>query len=500
MSRNGWVGPSTLRYLLLALLVIVLVYTTVTLLLGQAISGQTTSVGTIPRTWHISSPQNAVDSLVLALSTAGKLSRIPRTPYTAQLQASRLYLQQHLPFKIYRAGAPQFMRYFARDSLMYGILSSDMLALKHSLAVASLYQGMRTDFKTGEQPGKIPHEVPGVNIGRFNTQYNACDTSGIYLSAAAHYLSLPGADADFIAAIMPHIELAVNYIIGQVDDRDLFTDRPVGGAARYALEVTYWKDSVLPRGRHPDYPVVYTVAHCQAAKGLTDIAPHLSQSHGLLAKHGAQRMYAAVSKHLVDITGAIIEGLDATGPITTESSDALYALAYLPPRYCNPEMYQRIRERAQRLETAIGYRTARIPRNGMGPISYHAGTIWPIEQVMITRGALAHGLPDVAGVARRMYRALKALRGVPSSPQYPEIIILDEGVMLQRDWWTDLSRYYSVVTLATDADSSVPSTSTSAQGSVRIRAAGCHTQLWTVGAWLWWSREEETLAAPGKGG
>ena len=44
-------------------------------------------------------------------------------------------------------------------------------------------EGTKVDANTGEEPGKIHHELPGVRLRNMITTYNACDTTALFLIA-----------------------------------------------------------------------------------------------------------------------------------------------------------------------------------------------------------------------------------------------------------------------------------------------------------------------------
>ena len=60
------------------------------------------------------------------------------------------------------------------------------------------HQGDHADAVTGEEPGKIHHELPGVKQDDRLTTYDACDTTALFLLALA-YLAKRG-DPDVVRA------------------------------------------------------------------------------------------------------------------------------------------------------------------------------------------------------------------------------------------------------------------------------------------------------------
>ena len=61
---------------------------------------------------------------------------------------------------LYSAGFPGYGRNFSRDSLIYGLLASDQEALFAQIDYSAKNQGKKPDPDTGEEFGKIHHELP----------------------------------------------------------------------------------------------------------------------------------------------------------------------------------------------------------------------------------------------------------------------------------------------------------------------------------------------------
>jgi len=101
-------------------------------------------------------------------------------------------------------------------------------------------------------PGKIHHEFEGaygVN-GRQHlaTTYNRCDTTGLFLIGTEALVRIdPELGYDFLRRRIDNLRAAVQYIIASTGADNLFWDTPPPGADGYALMVTYWKDTQLPR-------------------------------------------------------------------------------------------------------------------------------------------------------------------------------------------------------------------------------------------------------------
>lgn len=317
-------------------------------------------------------------------------------------------------FKVYQAGLPNFPRNFTRDSIISAILMGNPRMLANQLSFCASKQGTKPNPYTGEEAGKIFHEYPGVEINGYSTEFNACDTTALYLIGHKVYQNLTG-DTSLANSQRKNIEIASSYIISHLRD-GMFTEDPSFSKAEdYALKVTYWKDSeILGRNNgKPKYPVVYTLAHIQNTRGLRSAAKLLDTDE---LKLHIERMVEALPKLYDDELGTFYIAIDSQGPIRGVSSDALHALFYLSSDDLSKKNLDRIIETSQELETELGYRTLSPSVSGSMEDRYHANTVWPYEQAIIHVGARKFGLRNVQKVSSKMASHLDT---------DPEIFVLD---------------------------------------------------------------------------
>lgn len=312
-------------------------------------------------------------------------------------------------FDLWFAGLPGLQNLFVRDGIESGILSNDPVMLKTFIAYGAHHQGTKYNSTTGEEPGKIPHERnPKTHTGietrpGFNTEYNACDTTAHWLIGLEHYVRITG-DYPQIEKLQNNTKRAVSYIETHINREGFFFEDPsLSGAEEFALNVTYWKDSVIPGRRNgkPVYPIVYTLAHVQNIAGLRAAAkllPETSNSNATIS-----RMTRALDNLWDTELGAFVIAKDSLGPIQGISSDSLHILYYLDPGDITPEKIGRLIDSSKPLETSAGYRTL-SPKLARMRDGYHARTIWPYEQAKINAGARKHrawaqsaGLTTLAG-------------------------------------------------------------------------------------------------------
>jgi glycogen debranching enzyme len=299
-------------------------------------------------------------------------------------------------FHLYKAGLPHFTRNFTRDSIISAILMEDLFMLQEQLELCSLLQGQKIDSITGEEKGRIFHEYPGVIIRDFNTLFNACDTTCLYLIGWQFLLVKSQNAESLIKKYKNNIQLATDHIISHIKGNKYQEDPAFVNSDKYALKVTYWKDSAISKrqGGQPDYPVVYTLAQCQAINGLRAAASLLNQiEYNEIANNLVSGLH-----ELFDVTRnefAVLE--DSTGKIFVTSDDILHALFYLEVDDLNEDHLKALQDLAKQLTTNLGFRTNSSNFCDLNE-GYHSCTLWPFEQALIYIGAKKFKLENIAGI------------------------------------------------------------------------------------------------------
>jgi glycogen debranching enzyme len=300
-------------------------------------------------------------------------------------------------YSLWKAGNNNYERPFFRDSVIAATFLKDPQGLKEVLRFAASIQGTKKDPRTGEQPGSIFHEYdPILNDGvelpdrsGKTTLYNACDSNALFILGHEEYIHLTG-DVSFKHEQEDNINSAIQYILRHLDANNLFVIDPKhSDAERYALRVTYWKDSHL-KGREdgePLYPVIYSLSHIQNMAGLRS-AGRLSNSKEISKK--AEDMKGALVHLFDNQIDTLSIAIDRGGRISGVSSDVLHALNYLEPGDIDPSTLERFLVNSRILETSMGYRTLSPEHGDEVTDSYHAKTVWTHEQAIINSGAKKH--------------------------------------------------------------------------------------------------------------
>lgn len=318
---------------------------------------------------------------------------------------------------IYRAADPGYPGNFSRDSIIAACLGGDVDALRAQVAYSAHNQGKKINALTGEEPGKIHHELPAVEINGASTAFNACDTTALFLSSISQLYE--AGDETVITEFKREISEGIDYIKRHVREGLFYEDPKLAGADRFGLRVTYWKDSILNTENkvEPRYPVVYTLAHFQNADALSRMAvvlrdPQLEYFATNMIEAGLNKLWA--HDHFVT-------AIDADGAIDPPSTDSLYVLLHISP-FMLPEDYaERIQEYSRQLETKAGYRTGLPVADGRD--NYHTEFVWTHEQALIHAAARKYGLEHVQDVAKRVVGFFH-----PESEIFPELIDPNSGM------------------------------------------------------------------------
>lgn len=310
------------------------------------------------------------------------------------------------------AGAPWFLTLFGRDSLwaarMLLPLGTDLAA--GTLRTLARRQGRAVDVRTGEEPGKILHEVRREHSGPAAEQllppcyYGTIDATPLWLVLLheAWRWGLPVAEVE---RLLPAAEAALGWL-GSYGDSDgdgflEYADPTGGGLANQG-----WKDSsdsVRGRdGRLAEPPIALCEVQgyaYQAARAGADLLRAFDRpgadrweewARALRARfHAAFWVedevgpYPAIAldaaKRPVDGLTSNLGHLLGTGLLDAEES------AIVAARLAAPD-----------LDAGHGLRTLSAGMAGFNPLGYHTGSIWPHDTAIAAHGLAAAGRGDAA--------------------------------------------------------------------------------------------------------
>ena len=339
----------------------------------------------------------------------------------------------------FAAGFPSYPREFSRDVITAGILATRAELIESGLLIGALYQANKSEPQTGAEKGKIAHEIPGVTLkGRKGqTDYNACDTTPLFLIAAECQRYIHKSD---ISNIEPALKDAIDHISSHIKD-DLYIERPPEGADGFTLRVTMWKDSVLPQPgkEEPKYPVIYPQVHFIAARAFLSAAKLLGETK---YEQLADRMFKKGIREFIRPEGYVVYR-DSEEELIQPSSDELHSLAYIPKKYIDLLPLDAIKKRAEILETPFGYMCTPRDISKQLEDKYHGSTIWTQDNGMIHYGSSKFGLSYEADVAASIAPHIdkgQELFDIGWDDEGNEIPIIKQGNPVQL--WSEATREY----------------------------------------------------------
>lgn len=305
-------------------------------------------------------------------------------------------------FSLYSA-AEGYPSNFFSDTAIAGELAEDDKMIAGVFEFGARNIGTTYDSHTGEEPGKVFHELPGVELNGYNTAYSRGDTTALFLIAAARLAKTQY--AYLIEQNRGAIDLATSYVLSHLKEDDIFYEDPsMCGAERFALSVTNWKDSKMndPVSPEPIYPIAFSLMHFTNAAALREIGMVVEDND--LVKLGNKMTEAGIQKFWND--DHFVTAVDGTNRVVDPpSSDSLYSLRYIEPSQLpsGSNHAKRIQSYMQQLETAAGYRTA-LPALGLpaGHDEYHTRYVWTHEQGMLHKAASKHNLIEAQEITTRI--------------------------------------------------------------------------------------------------
>lgn len=305
------------------------------------------------------------------------------------------------------AGAPWYLTLFGRDSIWSArmLLPVDLDLALGTLRVLARYQGTRHNPGTGEQPGKILHELRREKAADLlpPQYYGTADATSMWISLLVETWRW-GAEPDDLEPLLPHLDAALGWLAEHADaDGDGFVEYLPDPAG---LAHQGWKDS--PDSVHDaagrDVGGALALAEVQgyayqAALGAADLLDAFGRPGGPWWRRYARELrdrfrasfwssdsagpYPALAigdgGRRADAVGSNMGHLLGTGIV--DASEAAQIAARLG---------------ARELDSGFGLRTLSSASPRFNPISYHNGSVWPHDTAIAVAGLVAHGQYDVA--------------------------------------------------------------------------------------------------------
>lgn len=318
------------------------------------------------------------------------------------------------------AGVPLFLNLWARDALTTGWQAAafdggDMI--RSTLARLARLQGKTVDPTRDEQPGRIINRVqrnPATRLGNhpFDRFYPDFASPFMFIIALGQLFAWTGDKS----ALQQHWEV----VEGILEWAEKFGDRDGDGYLEYLTASPQgprhqgWKDSeiavVYEDGRHVEPPIAvceiqgYYYAALEFAAVFAVVLGHPRQGRAIWSR--AKELKQRFNRDFwIEEEGYVGFGLDAnkrlirsitsnaaqclaTGIVTDEHSPALVA------RMFQPDLF-----------SGWGIRTLSTRNAAYNPLSYHLGSVWPVENATILLGLRRYGfITEAEKLGRALYQ------------------------------------------------------------------------------------------------
>ncbi len=329
------------------------------------------------------------------------------------------------------AGIPWYSTIFGRDSIITSLqtLSLTPQIAKDTLLYLARYQGEKEDQFTGEEPGKILHELRRGEMARNREiphlpYYGTIDATPLWL-ILLHETWMWTGDSGLVRKLLPNAERALEWIdrFGDLDGDGFleYENQSAGGLANQG-----WKDSSdgvpFPDGTLPRSPIalvevqgyVYD-AKMRMAK-LFDVFGNPARAERLRSE-AEQLRQKIIERFWIEELGMFALALDGGKKrIPTVTSNAGHLLWSGVP---TDEQARRMADvlLSEEMFSGWGIRTLSAAHRVFNPMSYHNGSIWPHDNSLVVMGLRRYQLAA---------RALPVIRGLYDASIYGEFQRLPE--------------------------------------------------------------------------
>lgn len=311
-------------------------------------------------------------------------------------------------YKILHAGAPKFRRIIGRDS----IISLQCLSYTYPSYAKSILKalissvGKKNDASTGEEPGKLVHDILyGKEYGK-SPLYDTSDANALFLIALADYVRITG-DSSIISDNEGDIESIINWIIKKIDSYGF-----VSSGRGAWLPETSWMDTddrvdaeyrergllqslivdlrrmvkfrlrggLAPRGTR--FPFEMQV---QAVKGLKEISRFLDNSYEKIADEleNAIDEHYWNGKYYVDLLNRKYHWISA------KTSNMLYVIMYNIGKHID-ETHALLTSSEFMPKKKYGVRTRSCKDKDYDAKSYQRGGVWPFQSYELAEALMQH--------------------------------------------------------------------------------------------------------------
>ena len=308
------------------------------------------------------------------------------------------------------AGIPRFCCPFGRDGLITALefLPWFPEIARGTLEFLAAYQGKKVEPFTGEEPGKIMHELRTGEMANcheipFIPSYTTIDTTPLFLMTLEAYIRWTN-DLPLLEELWSNAEAAASWLTDYGDkDGDTFIEYQE--TTEKKLVNQGWKDSwnlvTHSDGRLARPPMalcevqgyVYAAYHAMSylAKRLnkSDEAIHWDRAADTLQANFLRDFWWVQEQ-------TFYMGLEHKEPCDIVTSNAGQCLwtGIVPEELVHKVIHRLMRED---MFSGWGIRTLSAQAKYYNPMSYHNGSIWPHDNALVGAGFALYGAKEEAG-------------------------------------------------------------------------------------------------------
>ena len=360
------------------------------------------------------------------------------------------------------AGFPRFMELFGRDSLISSMELSYLYPqiLKNTLIALSKKQGTQYNNNTGEEPGKILHEIAEKNSFKNNANkeewvksgipmYYSIDSTLLFIIACEFYLTEYN-DIEFLNLIKVSLENAIKWLLNKSEKNEFLTYNITETQGKLASQG--WMDGAweVYNGLSGDIALIEIQGYMyEALEKYNKLFPEnlfYNQIEDKLhfLKKNLDKYFWMGEENYYSPAISINDGKKERIQLITSNAGHLLFTGLLE-RVKKESIVKRIFE--DDMMTPYGIRTLSSHSSKFNPCQYQSGSIWPNDNWMILKGLKSSGFTKEADLLRSH--------------------LIDAMITLKNPY-----EYYSV-----DIDDNIINPD-------NLINKPCSPQAWTVGAFL----------------
>ena len=324
------------------------------------------------------------------------------------------------------AGYPRFMELFGRDSIISAIelfyIHPDIL--KNTLMVLAGNQGRIYNTGTGEEPGKILHELAGPEAFRYNPSkekwvkpsvplYYSIDSTPLFVYACELYIEKTN-DTGFMDYIRKHMERSVSWMIEKSGKTGFLTYNNIEFGDKLASQG--WLDgawSLYGKWKGDTALIEVQGYFYQAMKQYNELFQEnpmrsaIEKRIDFLENNINRYFWLGDEEYYSPAVFFTGNGMEKLNTITSSAGHLL--LTGLIDRSSKTAIVKRLFEND--MKTPFGIRTVSSLSDYFDPYKYQAGSIWPQDNWLILQGLKRHGFKKEAKMLRDyILNAILAIR------------------------------------------------------------------------------------------